>query len=381
MSGQRRRSHGEGSVFQRANGMWVAQIDLGWIGGRRRRRTVYGSSEREVLSKRDKLRNQLAMGVNLADPPRTVEQWLNEWLQTVKTGDGTSPSTLDRYDQILRVHLIPLIGRVKLSALAPRDIQLMVSQLRQTAAPASVIKIHGVLRNALSDAERMDLIPRNVAKSVRSAKLSRTERRALTPDEALALLWQLRGDHLEYVFVAALSTGLRRGEVLGLRWKDVDLSGRALFVRQTLQRVGGELRFVPPKTHRSTRPLPLSALTVAALLAQSASQAEDRLLVGSAWEDHGLVFTSHVGTPLEPRNVNRRFSTARAAAGLEWVRLHDLRHAFATFLLDQGEELRTVMDLLGHSTIRLTADTYGHVLPSRARSAADAIDRVLGEHK
>lgn len=381
MSGQRRRSHGEGSVFQRATGMWVAQIDLGWIGGRRRRRTVYGSSEREVLSKRDQLRNQLAKGVNLADPPRTVEQWLNEWFQTVKTGDGTSRSTLDRYDQILRVHLIPLIGRVKLSALAPRDVQLMVSQLRETAAPASVIKIHGVLRNALADAERMDLVPRNVAKSVRSAKLARTERRALTPDEALSLLSQLHGDHLECVFILALSTGLRRGEVLGLRWKDVDLPGRALFVRQTVQRVGGELRFVPPKTHRSTRPLPLSALTVSALLAQSARQAEDRLLVGSTWEDHGLVFTSHVGTPLEPRNVNRRFSTARAAAGLEWVRLHDLRHAFATFLLDQGEELRTVMDLLGHSTIRLTADTYGHVLPSRARSAADAIDRVLGELK
>ena len=100
--------------------------------------------------------------------------------------------------------------------------------------------------------------------------------------------------------------------------------------------------------------------------------------VGPAWEDHGLVFATQLGTPLEPRNVNRRFSTARSAAGLPWVRLHDLRHAFATFLLDQGEELRTGMDLLGHSTIRLTADTYGHVLPSRARSAVDAIDRVLG---
>ncbi len=364
-------------MFQRANGMWVAQIDLGWIAGRRRRRTVYGSSEREVLAKRDQVRNQLAKGVNLADPPRTVEQWLNEWLQTIKVGDGTSASTLARYGQIVRVHLTPLIGRIKLASLAPRDVQLMVSQLRQTAAPVSVIKIHGVLRNALSDAERMDLVPRNVAKAVRSAKLPRTERRALTPDEALTLLGQLQGDHLEIVFIVALSTGLRRGEVLGLRWQDVDLPGRALFVRQTVQRVHGELQLFPPKTHRSTRPIPLSEVTLSALLAQRARQIEDSLLVGVAWEDHGLVFASHLGTPLEPRNVNRRFGTARAAAGQELVRLHDLRHAFATFLLDQGEELRTVMDLLGHSTIRLTADTYGHVLPSRARSAADAIDRAL----
>ncbi len=259
MSGRGRRGHGEGSVFQRSNGMWVAQVDLGWIGGHRRRRTVYGSSERDVLAKRDQLRGQLARGVNLADPPRTVEQWLNEWLQTVKAGDGTSPSTLARYDQIVRVHLIPLIGRIKLPALAPRDVQLMVSHLRQTAAPASVIKIHGVLRNALADAERMDLVARNVAKAVRSASLTRTERRALTPTEATALLRQLSGDRLESVFIVALSTGLRRGEVLGLRWQDIDLPGRTLFVRQTVQRINGELRFVPPKTHRSTRSMPLSA--------------------------------------------------------------------------------------------------------------------------
>jgi len=368
-------------VYQRPDGRWTAQIDLGWVGGRRRRKTVYANSERDVLAKRDQVRNQLVRGVNFTDVPRTVEDWMNEWLQTVKTGDGTSASTLERYDQVVRVHIIPTIGRIKLTSLTPRDVQLMVSQLRQTSAPASVIKIHGVLRNALGDAERMDLIPRNVARAVRSATLNRTERRALTPTEAAKLLAQLEGDRLEGVFVLALATGLRRGEVLGLRWQDTDIDAKSLYVRQTLQRVGGELRFVPPKTHRSTRTVPLSKLAMSVLSAQRVRQAEDRLLVGPAWEDHGLVFATHLGTPLEPRNVNRRFATARSTAGLPWVRLHDLRHAFATFLLDQGEELRTVMDLLGHSTIRLTADTYGHVLPSRARSAVDAIDRVLGGGK
>jgi integrase len=189
---------------------------------------------------------------------------------------------------------------------------------------------------------------------------------------------ELEGDRLAGVFVVALSTGLRRGELLGLRWRDIDLPGRTLFVRQALQRIDGQLRFVPPKTHRSARAVPLSQLATTAISAQRAKQAEDRLLVGPAWVDHDLVFASQLGTPLEPRNVNRRFDMARTAAGLDWVRLHDLRHAFATFLLDQGEEMRTVMDLLGHSTNRLTADTYGHVLPTRARNAVDAIDRVLG---
>lgn len=212
----------------------------------------------------------------------------------------------------MRVHIIPALGRIKLTALTPRDVQLLVSHLRKSVAPASVIKIHGVLRNALADAERMDLVPRNVAKSVRSATLSRTERRVLTPVEASKLLRELEGDRLVGVFVVALSTGLRRGELLGLRWKDVDLPGRTLFVRQTLQRIDGELRFVPPKTHRSARAVPLSQLATAAISAQRAKQAEDRLLVGPAWVDNDLVFASQLGTPLEPRNVNRRFDVARA---------------------------------------------------------------------
>lgn len=378
MTGRGRRAHGEGTVYRRSSGKWVAQVDLGWVGGRRRRKSVFADTEREVLAKRDEVRRQLSQGVNLAGPPKTVADWMTEWLQTVKTGDGTSASTLARYDQVVRVHIVPALGRIKLTALTPRDVQLLVSHLRKSVAPASVIKIHGVLRNALADAERMDLVPRNVAKSVRSATLSRTERRALTPVEASKLLGELEGDRLAGVFVVALSTGLRRGELLGLRWRDVDLHGRTLFVRQALQRIDGQLRFVPPKTHRSARTVPLSQLATAAISAQRAKQAEDRLLVGPAWVDNDLVFASQLGTPLEPRNVTRRFDAVRTAAGLDWVRLHDLRHAFATFLLDQGEELRTVMDLLGHSTIRLTADTYGHVLPTRARSAVDAIDRVLG---
>lgn len=233
-------------------------------------------------------------------------------------------------------------------------------------------------KSALADAERMDLVSHNVAKAVRPPRLSRTERRSLTPAEAGTLLSHLKGDRLEAVFIVALSTGLRRGEVLGLRWQDVDLEGRVLFVRQALQRVDRALKMVPPKTHRSSRPIPLPQFAVTAFSQQKVRQANDRRLVGGAWEDGGLAFTTEIGTPLEPRNVNRRFYAARSAAGLEWVRLHDLRHAFATFLLDQGEGLRTVMDLLGHSTIRLTADTYGHVLPSRARKAADVIDKVLG---
>lgn len=381
MTGKGRRAHGEGSVYEQRPGVWAAVVDLGWIDGKRKRKYVYAKTEAGAIGKRDDLRRQLQLGVDLTAPPRTIEAWLLEWLRDVKAHDGTRPSTLARYRLAVTKHLIPGLGRTKLDKLTPREVQRFLTGLKTKLAPASVIKVHAVLRVALSDAERMDLVARNVAKAAKPPSLGRQERRALTAEEAQALLGALLGDRLESAFVLALTTGLRRAEILGLRWSDVDLKEGVLFVRQTLQRTDAGLIFVPPKTHRSTRPLPLSALALRALKKQRARQAKERLAAGELWTDHDLVFTSTIGTPMEPRNVNRRFEELRAKAGLDWLHLHDLRHAFATFLLDEGEELRTVMELLGHSTIRMTADTYGHVLPTRARNAAKAIDRALGQTK
>jgi len=379
MTRKGRRAHGEGSVYEQRPGLWAAAVDLGWVNGKRRRKYVYATTEAEAVRKRDELRRQLRLGVDLTAPPRTLAAWLAEWLQDVKAHDDTRSSTLRRYREVVDHHLIPALGNVMLDKLTARQVQRFLTSLKAQVAPATIVKIHGVLRVALSDAERMDLVPRNVAKAAKPPSLPRSERRALTHDEARALLSAIAGDRLEPLFVTLLATGLRRGEVLGLRWSDIDQDGEVLHVRQTLQRVGGRLSFVPPKTHRSARALPLSKLAMQALKKQRARQAEERLQAGEAWHDLGLAFASVIGTPMEPRNVNRRFEQLRSRAGLSWLRLHDLRHAFATFLLDDGVELRTVMELLGHSTIRLTADTYGHVLPARAREAASVIDKAFGK--
>jgi integrase len=374
-----RRAHGEGSVYEQRPGIWAATVDLGWVDGKRKRKYVYAKTEAEAVKKRDDLRRQLQLGVDLAAPPRTVAAWLVEWLRDVKAHDGTRPSTLTRYRYAVSKHLIPGLGRIKLDKLTPRDVQKFLNALRGTMAPASLVKIHGVLRVALADAVRMDLVARNSASAAKPPGIGRTERRALTLDEAKVLIKAMADDRLESLFTVALTTGLRRAELLGLRWSDIDLDGGLLFVRQTLLRTEQGLAFAPPKTHRSTRPVPLSGIAVRALRRQRARQAEERLKAGETWEDHDLVFASMIGTPMEPRNVNRTFETIRTTAGLSWLHLHDLRHAFATFLLDQGEELRTVMELLGHSTIRLTADTYGHVLFTRAKKASDTMDRLLGD--
>lgn len=379
MTGRGRRAHGEGSVYEQRPGVWAAVVDLGWVDGKRKRKYVYASTEAAAVQKRDELRRQLHLGVDLTAPTRTVAAWLDEWLTETKAHDGTRSSTLARYRQVVRTHLTPSLGRIKLDKLTARDVQRFLNALRTQVAPATVVKVHGVLRVALSDAVRLDLVPRNAAKAAKPPSVGRSERRALTVEEARCLLDAMAGDRFEPLFVVALASRLRRGELLGLRWADVDLPDRVLFVRQTLQRTDAGLELVAPKTHRSARAVPLSGLAARALEQQRVGQATERLSVGELWEDSGLVFASSIGTPMEPRNVNRRFDALRHSAGLDWLHLHDLRHAFATFLLDQGEELRTVMELLGHSTIRLTADTYGHVLPSRARLAASALDRALGE--
>ncbi|HCT80131.1 MAG TPA: site-specific integrase [Micromonosporaceae bacterium] len=381
MTSKSRRGHGEGSVYEFKPGLWAASVDLGWIDGKRRRKVGYAPTEAEAIRKRDELRRALQLGVNLAAPPRTVGEWLVEWLGDKANEGRTKLTTIARYRQVIQVHLIPQLGRKKLDKLSPRDVQHMVTALRDRLSAGSVVKVHAVLRVALGDAQRLDLVERNVAKSAKLPSIGRSERRALAPAEARKLLAEVAGNRLEAFFVLALTTGLRRGELLGLRWSDVDSDARVLFVRQTLQRVGGELQIVAPKTHRSTRAVPLAQLACDALARHRELQDKEKVAVEELWRDSGLVFANTLGGPMEPRNVNRRFELVRKAAGLEWLRLHDLRHAFATFLLHDGQELRTVMDLLGHSTIRLTADTYGHVLPSKARDAAKGIDRIMDGDK
>jgi len=336
------------------------------------------STQREALGKLAELRRAAEQGQNLAARPQALEEWLGHWLAEIKAHDGTRPSTLRRYREVVTNHLVPVLGKVRLDKLTPLDVERLLAARRKTVSPATLVKIHAVLRVALADAERRDLVPRNVARSVKAPTLAEQERRALTVEEGRALLAVADSDRYEAVFVLGLLMGLRRGEVLGLRWDDVDLAGRTLHVRRALQRVDGALRLVETKTRSSRRPLPIPGLAARALERRRAQQAADRLVAGESWLSTGLVFTTGVGTPVEPRNVNRRFEQLRERAGLSWLRLHDLRHGCATFLLAHGVDPRTVMEILGHTTIRQTMDRYGHALPERLRAAADAMDDALG---
>jgi integrase len=217
-----------------------------------------------------------------------------------------------------------------------RDATVKVGTTERPVSPRTVQMVHAVLRNAVEHAVREELVPRNVVKLVRVPAPHYEVGTGLSLAEARRLLAAVRGDRLQAVYVLALSAGLRRGELLGLRWADVDLDGGELHVRQAVQRVGGELRFTEPKTRHSRRTIPLPALAVDALREHKARQAADRLAAGPGWRDSGLVFTTATGTGIEPRNLNRHWYSLRTRAGVPSVRFHDLRHTCVTLLLDAG---------------------------------------------
>jgi integrase len=373
-----RRRRGAGAVYQRqSDGRWVGVVDLGWIDGRRRRRTVYGQTEDEVLDKLADLWRLQAQGVDLSARSRTVGEWLREWLRDVKGGQAVSPTTWDRYRHAIEDHLIPSLGKIKLEMLRPRDIQQMLARRHSRMSAASLVKVHAVLRNALEDAVRLELVSRNAAKAVRPPKLEAGHRPVLTPEGARALLAEFVRERMGAAFALMLVMGLRRSEVLALRWSDLDLDERRLRVSRSLVRAAGALHLRPTKTYRSARSLPLPALVVPLLEQRREQQTKDQVKAAEAWQDSGLIFTTMIGTPVEPRNLDREWDAVRKRVGLSWVRLHDLRHAYATFLLAEGIEPRTVMELMGHSTLRLTMELYGHALPERMHEAAKMLDELL----
>jgi integrase len=252
-------------------------------------------------------------------------------------------------------------------------IELGGDSLRRPGAEAGAEVVDG-----LADAFGVVVIPDVVGGQGKRAGLIEVRRLGLDLAEAKRLLKVIQGERLEALFILALTTGLRRGELLALRWDDIDLGSRQLHVRRAMQRVDGKLQFAGPKTSSARRTVVLSRFAVRHLEEHKKRQDAERLALGDTWREHGLVFASSVGTPIEPRNVNRRWDELRQRAGLDGLRLHDLRHGCATFLLAQGVPARAIMDVLGHAEIGVTMNTYAHVLPVLRQEAADAIDELFG---
>ena len=283
----------------------------------------------------------------------------------------------------MRQHIVPALGRLKLKNLSPAHVQgFYRSKLDAGLKPSTVRYIHAVLHRALKQAVRWGLVPRNVTEAVNIPRLVREEVNALSPEEARRFLAAAQRDRLKALYVLAIHCGPRRGELLGLRWSDVDLDAGTLRINRQLQRMRDRsgLVFSEPKNQKARRTIRLTNASLEALKRHRKRQAEEKLRMGTLYQDQDLIFATTVGTPLEPSNIDTRsFKPLLAKAGLRSIRFHDLRHTCATLMLSQGVNPKIAQERLGHSTIAQTMDTYSHVLPGMQDHAATALETALKE--
>jgi len=368
-----KRANGEGTIYRRKDGRWAAAVSL----DRGVRKHFLGRTREEVARKLAVGLKASHDGVPLPNERLTTAQFLRDWLQSARP--SVRVSTYDRYEQLLRLHALPALGRIPLARLTPQHLQrLYAEKLASGLSPRSVHHLHAVLHRALRQASCWGVVPRNVADLVAPPRGQRRQMSCLSPDQARTLLATASGDRLEAVYALAVTTGMRRGEILALQWKYVDLETGSLQVVGTLQRTREGLSIAEPKTDRSRRQVALSATAAQALRKHRAAQASQRLLLGAAWQDLDLVFTNDIGGPMEPANLIRRsFQPLLKRAGLPPIRFHDLRHTAATLMLSQGVHPKIVSEMLGHSQINITLDLYSHVTPTLQRQAAAAVDDLL----
>ena len=369
-----RRGNQEGSVYRRTDGRWAAVISE--IGGKRR--FIYAPTRKEASRKLNAALRDQTLGLPTIDGSIKLDAWLDRWLASSKP--RLRPSTFARYEGLVRTHLKPALGHLKLAVLTPDHVEeFLRRKLGEGAAPASVHYMRGTLRTALGRAMKRGLVGRNVAALADAPRQVRREIVPLSAEEIDRFLTRAKGERLYNLYVTMLGCGLRRGEALGLRWRDVNIERRELSIQQAMQRVDGSIRAVELKTVRSRRVLPIASVVVNALRTQFVQQQADRSTAAGAWEEHGLVFTTGRGTPLDGTNVLRDFKRVLKECEIATRRIHDLRHSCATLLLIQGVPARVVMEMLGHSTIKLTMDTYSHVIPSLEKEAATRLDEFFSQ--
>ncbi|CAN5548750.1 site-specific integrase [soil metagenome] len=377
-----KRGNREGTISRRKNGGWMAQYIVYTPDGRKRK-TVYGKTRAEVSEKLTRAMADRDGGLVFDAGKMTVAEYLERWLADSARGT-VRKSTYDSYEGQLRRYVHPTLGRLALKKLTELHVQGLYRSMQDRGLSARTVRYtHAVLRRALKQAVRWKYIPRNPCDDTDPPRVQRDEMRPLNQNQARRLL-SVAGasgpngepDRFHALYVLAVHTGMRPGELLALKWEDVELEAEILSINRTLSMKG---EFAAPKTAKSRRRIRLTAGSIAALKAHRKRQLEERMRLSSLWRDHGLVFPSTVGTPLNHRNLARAFKDLLKRASLpDTVRLYDLRHTCATLLLARNVHPKYVQELLGHASITLTLDTYSHVLPGMDGGATSAMEEALG---
>ncbi|MFN2490127.1 MAG: tyrosine-type recombinase/integrase [Actinomycetota bacterium] len=331
-----------------------------------------------------RLLHDVQRGLYVEPTKQTLGQYLDEWVAAKRT--RLKLSAWDSHRSNSDAHIKPRIGDIPLPKLSPAHLNRFYADLLEDGrkdgggglSARTVRIVHATLHVALQDAVRWGRVARNVAQLADPPRQVRSEMHTWTAEQLRAFLDSVSEDRLAACYQLAATTGMRRGELLGLPWSDVDLMGGArLHVQQALVVVNYQLHFSAPKTARSRRSLALDPSTVTALRAHRARQLEERLAWEGAYQESGLVFTREDGAPLHPQSLSDAFERRVKAAGLPRIRLHDLRHTYATIALTAGVHPKVVSERLGHSNIGITLDTYSHVIPELAEEAANSVAALI----
>jgi len=378
----------KGHIKQRSKGSWTIWVELGRDPetGRRKQQTltVRGTkkdAERELRT----VLTRIESGAHVKPAKLTLGEYLEQWLRDY-VATNTAPTTADGYSDIARAHLTPELGRFPLAALQPSHIQAYYARMlaygrrdgKGGLSAQTVKHHHRLLYEVLKHAVKHGVLIRNVVEAVDPPRADSREMVTLEPDNVYIFLDAAHGTPYYVLFYTALYTGLRRSELLGLRWKDIDLDLATLSVVQTLHYVPKKgYTFREPKTRRSRRLVNLSPSQALLLREHRANQELERKLLGSSIMPGDLVFCYPDGSPLPPNSVTKAFHKVVKSLGISGVRLHDLRHTHATLMLRQGVHPKVVSERLGHSSVAITLDTYSHVLPGIQAAAARCFDEGL----
>ena len=375
----RHRGHGEGSIYERSDGRWVANLTI----QTGKRKYFYGTTRKEVQEKLRKAQRELELGKLATGPQQTLKNFLEYWLRIRKP--AIKQSTYVSYRECIKNHIIPGLGHIQLQKLTGDQIQGFYTE-EQGKVSANVVRLlHTILRIALADAVKWKRLSTNPCSDVEPPRHQKHQIEVLTIEQAKKLLDAAQSHRLEALLTVAITTGMRRGELLALRWEDIHFETKSLQVKHTVSYINPDGRYMfietEPKTASGTRNIMLPTFVIDLLKQHRTRQLESRLQAGEQWKERNLVFPNTLGNYIAIPHLRLLFKQLLARAGLPAsIRFHDLRHSAATILLAMGVNPKIIQEILGHADIRITMNIYSHVLPSMQREVMDNMDTLFREN-
>jgi integrase len=387
----KRRGNNEGTICKRPDGTWRAAATVGfdWASGEAIRKDFYGKTRAEVADKLAKALAEVRNGGFIEPAKTALGAWLDRWLAEYKKGE-VRPGTYENYGILVKAHIKPVLGNIPLAKLQANTLQAFYNDKLTSGrvdgqdglSTRMVRYLHVIIRQALQQAVKEGLLSRNVADAASPPTIKNKQMRPLSEAELITFLEAAKGDRLFAAYLLAATTGLRRGELLGLCWDCVDLERGIIAVRrQLLTLKAGLVLDDAVRTKAGRRSVALTDDAIRELKAHRQRQLQERLLLGAAYQNSGLVFCREDGEALDPREFTKRFQRWLEKSGLPRTRLHDLRHTHATLLLARGIPAKLVQERLGHSSITMTLDLYSHVTPEMAKLAAESMNGLLGKSR